>query len=443
MNEWDIYKEQFQISSLEDIYTNHVIFSGAVGIDKMSHNVFTKSMDKQLDVISKKSLAGEYKYTKYRLRLVSKGRGKVPREISIPTIRDRIALKALCNFLNSIFSVDVTFDLPQNVIRDVKKSLDSGKYNAFIKLDVKQFYPSINHNILAERLNSQITRNEIINQLKYSYTTATVEKPSDLENNVRGIPQGLAVSNMLAAIYLAEIDNMYGSKDFAYFRYVDDILIFCKRTEAGNIAEEIVKKFSDIQLEVHKPDGSSEKSKIGNLRSDTFTYLGYRFDSGRATVRKESIDRLRDSLTAIFTAYRYSKKKDQKFLQWRLDLRIGGCVFENKRRGWLFFFSEIDDLELLHQLDYFVFRLCKRFGVSIKPKSFVRAYYQIKHNIYETKYIPNFDKYSVVDMKDILEKVFDYKDLDKETDRKIEYLFKKKVTKQVRDLEEDLQDFGY
>jgi hypothetical protein len=46
-------------------------------------------------------------------------------------------------------------------------------------------------------------------------------------------------------------------------------------------------------------------------------------------------------------------------------------------------------------------------------------------------------------MKEVLEEVFDYKDLDKKTDRQIEFFFKKKLSKQVRDLEEDLQDFGY
>lgn len=443
MSEWDLYKELFEKSSLEDIYSNHIIFSGVTGIDKVSHDAFMKNYGKQLEIISQKALLGKYKYTKYRLRLVSKGRGKIPREISIPTIRDRVALKALCEFLNQTFAGEVSFDLPQNIVREVKAALDSGKYSAFIKLDVEQFYPTIDHNVLMSRLMSRISKQEILDQIALSYSTPTVEKPSEAGKNERGVPQGLSVSNILAAIYLADVDKKFGIRDFAYFRYVDDILILCKLEQAKAVADEVIAEFARIGLSIHKPDGASEKSKIGELAKGSFSYLGYLFEDGHATVRRESIERLRESLTAIFTAYKYSKKKDQKFLKWRLDLRISGCIFEKKRKGWLFFFSEIDDLNLLHELDHFVRGLCKRFEVEIKPKSFVRSYYQLKHHIYETRYIPNFDKYSVPEMKGVLEDVFEYKDLDKKTDRQIEYFFKKKLSKQVKDLEEDLQDFGY
>jgi hypothetical protein len=402
-----------------------------------------KTYGKQLEVVSRKALVGKYKYTKYRLKLVSKGRGKIPREISIPTIRDRVALKALCGFLNQTFVGDVGFDLPQNVVRGVKSALDSGKYSAFIKLDVEQFYPSIDHDVLMQRLKSKISTQEILDQIALAYSTPTVEKPSEGGKNEKGVPQGLSVSNILAAVYLSDVDKKFGARDFAYFRYVDDVLILCRREEAKKIADEVIEEFGRIRLSIHKPDGMSEKSKIGELGTGAFGYLGYRFEDGRTTVRQESVERLRESLTAIFTAYRYSKRKDQEFLKWRLDLRIGGCIFENKRKGWLFFFSEIDDLNLLHGLDHFVRQLCKRFGVAITPKSFVRSYYQIKHRIHETRYIPNFDAYSVAQMKEVLEEVFDYKDLDKKTDRQIEFFFKKKLSKQVRDLEEDLQDFGY
>ena len=151
---------------------------------------------------------------------------------------------------------------------------------------------------------------------------------------------------------------------------------------------------------------------------------------------------LRDSLTSIFTAYKYAKNKNQDFLLWRLNLRITGCVFENKRKGWLFFFSEITDLDLMHRLDSYIKSLCKRFRVDIKPKSFVRSYYQIKHKIYETTYIPNFDRFSPEQMKAVLVDYFHYEIAEDMGNREIEVLFKKKISKQVKELDEDLQDAG-
>ena len=53
----------------------------------------------------------------------------------------------------------------------------------------------------------------------------------------------------------------------------------------------------------------------------------------------------------------------------------------------------------MHRLDNYVNNLCKRFEVKIKPKSFIRSYFQMKHKYYETKYIPNFDIFTPQQMK--------------------------------------------
>lgn len=443
MTPWSQFKIQFAVTPLTEIYDNHIVLSGATGIDKINHEAFQKDQSKQIGIIATKAIAGTYRFTKYRLKLVSKGRGKPPREISIPTIRDRIALRALCDYLNCIFESDINFELPQNVIKSVKESLEANQYSGFIKLDVQSFYPSINHDILLDRIKAEITKPEILGLIRSAIETPTIEKPGDeATRNLRGVPQGLSISNILAAVYLADIDKRLRSEPISYYRYVDDILIFCRYTEAERIAKDVISEFEKIGLTVHKPTVGSEKSTIGKLDVGEFSYLGYRFLPDTVTVRSASLERLRDSLTSIFTAFKYSKRKDQDFLLWRLNLRITGCIFENKRKGWLFFFSEIDDLSLLHKLDHYVERLCKRFGVKIKPKSFVKAYFQLKHHIYESQYIPNFDEFSVDDMKNSLKTYFGFeqKKLNKMTHRKVTYLFLKRISRQVKDLDTDLQD---
>ncbi len=446
MSTWKKYKETFEESSLEEIYKNHIILSGATGIDKVTHETFMKDRKNQISIVAAKAVSGNYKFTKYRLILISKGRRKAPREISIPTIRDRILLRGMCDFLNEIFKGNLNFELPQNVIKSVKKSLDTNRYTAFIKLDVQSFYPNINHKILHDRLNLKIKRKEILNVIQSSISTPTVEKASEVvEKNTKGVPQGLSISNVLAAIYLSDLDKKLDSEEFAYYRYVDDILILCEKERANDYIAEIISDFESIGLKIHKPTKNGDKSSTGEIGQEEFTYLGYKFLPELVTVRESSLDRLRDSLTSIFTAYKYSKKHDEDFLLWRLNLRITGCIFENKRKGWLFFFSEITDLDLLHRLDHFVNLLCRRFGVEIRQKSFVRAFYQIKHRIYETKYIPNFDNYEIEDIKKVLEKYFGFKhgDLDSMAHGRIRYHFLKKISKQVKDLDTDLKDFGY
>jgi hypothetical protein len=435
-------EKHFSEESLKKIFSDHIVYSGAVGIDNLDQNAFRKQLDNQVKIISRKTLAGSYKFTKYKLKLVSKGRGKVPREISIPTVRDRIALRAMCNFLTDRYKGSINFCLPQEVIKRVKREVSSGIYDGCIKLDVTNFYPSVNHGILTSRLRSKIRTDGIINIILSAVTSPTVSisRPSDTPSTI-GVPQGLAVSNMLAAIYLGNIDKYLNEyPNIKYYRYVDDVLILCDKSDAKIIAGDIIKRFSSkTKLKIHDPIKVPDKSQISPI-SYGFDYLGYKFKGPLITARQGTIENLKTSLVSIFTAHKHSKYKDEAFLLWRLNLRITGCVFENKSKGWLFFFSEINDEKLLHSLDHHVKKLCARFNTNITPKKFVRSFKELSHRKYETNYIPNFDTYNIEQIKELLLNYFKI-NTSKLNDEEIIFIFHKKIGKQVKDLLVDVKNF--
>lgn len=439
------FEKHFSIENLARIFKENVALSGATGIDNLDPTTFLKQLDEQLEILSRKSLAGTYRFSKYKLKLVTKGKGQPPREISIPTVRDRIALRALNDFLSERYNDSVNFVLPQDVIAKVKSDLDSNAFNGFIKLDVTQFYPSILHAELNSRLRKRIHgENEHILELIHSaISSPTVVKSFKNDDLVsKGVPQGLAVSNILAAIYMANIDRALNQYEgISYFRYVDDVLILCDFNKAQELAKDIIKRFKKIGLIVHEPAPDSEKSVIEKI-GYPFSYLGYYFKGELVTARQGTIDRLKDSLAAIFTASKYSKYSNEEFLLWRLDMRITGCVFEKKSKGWLFFFSMINDETLLHELDHYVDKLIKRFKISGTPKRFSRAFKELTHNRFQTNYIPNFDKYHRHQKLALLNKYFP-KDVEEKTltDSQIDYHFRRRIKKQTKDLLEDIKDF--
>jgi retron-type reverse transcriptase len=439
----DRFEYFFSEPYLHRTYEDNVILSSASGIDNLTQKQFWPRLNDEVQIVSRKVLDERYKFTKYKLKLISKGRGKVPREISIPTIRDRIALRALCDFLVERYGSAVKFDLPQNMVKSAKEEIESSKYSGFIKLDVSNFYPSISHQELFKRLRKRIRNPEIVRFIEGAISTPTVSKPKTTDKRESsGVPQGLSISNVLAAIYLINIDKYFeGLADIAYHRYVDDIFILCNYDDVYDISADVVKRFRRIGLKIHDPLKAPEKSVIGKV-GEKFDYLGYQFDGNLISPRDASIEKLKESLVSIFTSYKHSKTKSQEFLLWRLNLRITGCVFQNKAKGWMFFFSEINNETILHNLDRHVQKLMVRFGVAVMTKRFVRTYYEIKHAKYETKYIPNFDNYTIEQMVDVLEKYFG-KSTARLTDEEIEYEFKKRIDKQVRDLLTDVQDFGY
>ncbi len=436
------FEHHFSESNLKSLYQDLIVLSTATGIDNLNQKSFWPTINDQVRIISNKALRGTYKFTKYKLKLISKGRGKAPREISIPTIRDRIALRAICNFLVEQYKDSVNFELPQYMVKKAKDEIQSKKYDGFIKLDVSNFYPTIKHKELLGRLRRKIRNPEILNFIERAIQTPTVSKSSPIDKTpTLGIPQGLSISNVLAAIYLLNIDKkLSGDTNIAYHRYVDDVFILCKYQNVQNITDDAIKMFRKIGLKIHTPKKESEKSITGKI-GENFDYLGYQFEGDLISPRPASIEKLKESLVSIFTGYKHSKIKSVDFLLWRLNLRITGCVFQNKSKGWMFFFSEINNETILHNLDRHISKLADRFDVKVTPKRFVRTYYEIKHAKYKTNYIPNFDKYSLEQMKNVLVTYFN-KDISTLNDEEVEYEFRKRIDKQVRDLLTDVQDFS-
>ncbi|MBG6288493.1 RNA-dependent DNA polymerase [Pseudomonas nitroreducens] len=438
-----IFSKHFSEECLQEVYENSVVLSPATGIDNLTHKNFWPYLKKEIEISSRKALSGNYAFTRYKLKLISKGRGRSPREISIPTIRDRLVLKALCNFLFEIYSGVVKFELPQNMVKQAKDGIEAGCYNAFIKLDVENFYPSIRHDKLISRVRGKIRASNAISLISSALTTPTVANNYEgyLPAKI-GIPQGLSISNVLAAIYLSKIDEKYGARsDIRYFRYVDDVFILCDYSDVSSISGEIIADFKKLGLKVHPAKESGGKSVYGRLGSG-FDYLGYYFHGNRVSVREGSIRKIKESLISIFSSYKHSKGKSVGFLRWRLNLRVTGCVFKGKGKGWMFFFSEINDESLLHNLDRYVDSLIKRFGLTISPKSFVRTFFELRYSRYSTKYIPNFDAYNVPQMSSFLLEYFDQNTAGWVPER-IKYEFEKKIAKQTKDLLEDIQAFGY
>lgn len=159
MSSFDIFKKHFQYDNLKRIYQEIVMLSAASGVDNMTHEVFKRFHDEELKTIERKCLLGTYSFNKYKLKLISKGRGKVPREISIPTIRDKIALRAICDFLQDVYHESLKFELPQDMVALVNNAVKSEQFDYVMKFDVANFYPSIKHDKLIRRLRARI-RNE-------------------------------------------------------------------------------------------------------------------------------------------------------------------------------------------------------------------------------------------------------------------------------------------
>ncbi|MEN3800318.1 hypothetical protein ABDZ32_07000 [Aeromonas veronii] len=97
------FKKYFSKNSLRKIYTDKIKNSGAIGLDRTRPANLNNQLDEELEHIVQKTKQGTYHFTAYKEKLILKGADSNPRKISIPTARDRIVLRALCECLSDIF----------------------------------------------------------------------------------------------------------------------------------------------------------------------------------------------------------------------------------------------------------------------------------------------------------------------------------------------------
>ena len=264
------------------------------------------------------------------------------------------------------------------------------------------------------------------------------------------MPQGLAISNILAEISLSFFDKEINeTSDIWFMRYVDDILILVPNGQAETIASSVIKKLQILNLNPHPLNEINSKSKIGNL-DEPFDFLGYHINQGELLIKRESILKFESSLAKIFTAYRHAlqqakNKKDKEraiaYCQWKLNLRITGCVFEGKRLGWVSYFSQISTTTQLRSVNHTVSNLLRRFNLSsdIKQKSLIKTFYELRRGTAENfKYIPNFDNLDISQKRELVSMWIGKDKAKKLSNDEIEKKFKFKISKSAKELEEDI-----
>ena len=437
MNELEEY---FSEEHIKNYYLNKFKYNIAPGLDKINRRLFEKKLTLYTANIHRKVLKHNYNFSPYKEKLLLKRKDKLPRQISIPTIRDKVTLGIIKEILQSNFSDVLEYKLVQQIIQEIKNIRQ--QYNFIIKIDVKNFYPSINHKILKDTLRSRVGSSYILKLVDKAIKNPTIpekDSPHKYKRSRKGIPQGLPISNILSNIYMAEIDKKYSkSVRLKYFRFVDDILILCLKEDEGEIRSNIINELKKISLRVN-----IDKVEFHNLDNE-FSYLGYNFEGSCVSVREKSKLHLEDSLEKLFVDFKNSRYSNSNFFLWKLNLRITGCIRENIKYGWVFFFSQIDDISLLFHFDWLIKKLIKRFKLEKKipqnkVKRFARVYHEILNNLDKTKYIPNFDQYTLDDKIEFLKSI-EIEPPSWNDEYIINRYFYKIINSSIRELEKDIQN---
>jgi RNA-directed DNA polymerase len=149
----------------------------------------------------------------------------------LPYFPDRIAHHAIMNIMEpvfiSIFTADTYSCIKKKGIhaaaRGLKKALrDTSNTQYSLKLDIRKFYPSIDHETLKELLRRKIKDKDLLWLL------------DEIIDSAPGVPIGNYLSQYFANFYLTGFDHWIKERKGIryYFRYADDIVILGRDKES-------------------------------------------------------------------------------------------------------------------------------------------------------------------------------------------------------------------
>ena len=295
---------------------------------------------------------------------IPKGKTKL-RPLGIPALEDKLVQLAAAKILGAIFEQDFLSCSwgyrPEigalDAVKDISKTLMTGKFGYIVDADITGFFDNINHEWMVEMLELRINDKAFIRLIK-KWLKAGILDDNKVMHPVKGTPQGGIVSPVLSNIYLHYVLDLWFTKVIkpqcegqAYIcRYADDfVCAFQYKREAANFYDKLDSRLKKFGLELSK-----EKTRVisfSRFRKEertSFDFLGFEF--------RWKVSRRGKDIISKRTSKKKYKQAVSKFADWIKKYRNKRITWIFKRlnmklRGYYNYYGVIGNMKRL--LDYF------------------------------------------------------------------------------------------
>ncbi|HFT7668213.1 TPA: reverse transcriptase domain-containing protein [Serratia marcescens] len=169
---------------------------------------------------------GEYRFSP--LHLIQKTNGE---SLALWTSRDALVLKMLTAVLTPLLPVHPLCEHVRGhgggrqSTRRVHHHLRDNPAPFVFRTDIRGYYAAIDKQRLYTQLTGRVTH-PILLSLLWQFLHYSVESGGNFHTPKRGISRGAALSPLLAAFHLYDLDSAFGAQSrVRYVRYMDDFLI--------------------------------------------------------------------------------------------------------------------------------------------------------------------------------------------------------------------------
>ncbi|MFC1678918.1 group II intron reverse transcriptase/maturase [Elusimicrobiota bacterium] len=318
-----LYDKVYRKDVLEYAYARCRASKGAAGVDgERFEDIEAYGVDRWLGELAEALRKKTYRPQAVKRVYIPKPNGKL-RPLSIPVIRDRVAMLATMSVLMPIFEADLPTEQhgyrpgrsSLSAVKEVHSLLSTG-HKRVVDADLSDYFGSIPHAELMKSVARRVVDRNVLHLIKM-WLNAPVEETDDRNRTTRttqskdsgrGIPQGSPISPLLSNLYMRRLvlgwkrlgfERKYGAR---IVTYADDLVICCRHRAEEALAA-LRQLVGRLKLTVNE-----EKTHVCQLPEGRFDFLGYTFErcysekTGRAYLgtrpSKKSIQRMVVAISA-------------------------------------------------------------------------------------------------------------------------------------------------
>lgn len=275
---------------------------GAPGVDGQTVAQFGAQELAQLAKLHEELRTKRYRRQPARRAWIPKPGSTEKRPLGIPAVRDRTVEAALKHVLEPIFEHDFAEQSygfrPERGCREavkrVEQLLSEGR-TWCVDLDFKSYFDTIPHERLLGLVQERVVDGSVLALLTQSLKAGVLEELKGWQPTQEGTPQGAVISPLLANLYLNPLDHQMAGQGWEMVRYADDLVVLCRSREEAEQALTYLRQWAEeAGLTVHPT-----KTRIVNVLSEGFDFLGWHFRGGKKWPRQKSLQKLQEKLRPL------------------------------------------------------------------------------------------------------------------------------------------------
>ncbi len=282
---WGLYVHVCKRETLWEAYQLAKENDGAPGIDGVTFQAIeAEGVEGFFEQLREELVQRKYRPRRLRKVGIPKEGGKV-RQLSIPSIRDRVVQGALKLILEPIFEADFQ---PGSYGYRPKKSAHAAirrvseaivrSMTYVVDLDLRAYFDTVRHHIVLTKVARRVSDPEALWLLRLLLKAS----------GKQGVPQGGVVSPLLSNVYLNEVDKMLErAKEVTrqgqwmkveYARFADDLVVLVDAHPRQAWLRKAVEKRLREELAKLQVAVNEEKSrKVDLQQGESFGFLGFEF----------------------------------------------------------------------------------------------------------------------------------------------------------------------